>query len=133
MLYLVYVNVVGKTSKNEIEYEFYFSEDPDMYWMIDADVKPASICNFGVPDKSVFDETRTLKTSITLSVAQKNSSFSFQDCKDRIIPVAWECIDEYDEYPDNRIVLPFATPINEVEMLLLSSGLQFEPIMVTDF
>lgn len=127
MLYLVYVNVVGKTSFDNYEYEFYFSEDPDEYWMVDAHVKPASICNLGIPDKMMFSETRILKTSIVLSVVQNNSSFSFQDCKDKIVPVAWECIDDYDEYPDNRLVLPFGLPFNDTEQTLLTSGLYFEP------
>lgn len=128
MLYLVYVNLVGKVSFDRYEYEFYFSDEPDIYWMIDAHVRPASICNLGIPDKSVFCETRILKTDIIFGVAQKNTSFSFQDCKDKIIPVAWECIDGYDEYPKNRIVLPFGLHISEVEKILSDSDLQFEAV-----
>lgn len=123
---LIYVNVIGKNSGNEFVYEFYFSNEPDLFWMIDADIKPASICNLGVPDKQMYDTIKTITTNIVLNVSQKNSCFSMQDCKDGIIPVAWENIDGYDEYPENgRIVLPFGFSMEDVEIKLNSRGLSF--------
>jgi hypothetical protein len=50
-----------------------------------------------------------------------------QDCKDGIMPVVWENIDGYDEYPDEgRVVFPFASPITEVEAMFSKRNLIFD-------
>lgn len=123
---LIYVNIVGKNSDNEFVYEFYFSNDIDMVWDVDWDVKPAVICNLSVPQKVNYNTVRLLKTDILLNVAQKNSCFSMQDCRDGIIPVAWEDIDGYDEYPDGRIVLRFGMELSDVEDKLSLRSLIFD-------
>lgn len=124
---LIYVNIVGKNADDEYVYEFYFSEEPEMCWNVDWDIKPASICNLSVPQKMNYDVIKTLKTDIILSVAQKNSCFSMQDCKDGIVPVAWENIDLYTAYPeDGRVVLPFGMELSIVEQTLSKRGLFFE-------
>ena len=123
---LIYVNIIGKNSEDEFVYEFYFSDEPDIAWGVDWDVRPASICNLSVPQKANYTMIKTLVTNIVLSVAQKNSCFSMQDCRDGVIPVAWEDIDGYDEYPeDGRIVLPFGIEFNDVEAVLASMNLVF--------
>lgn len=127
MEYLIYVNVIGKNSNNEFIYEFYFSDEPDLFWMFDADVKPASICNLGVPEKQMYTTIKTLKSNIIFNVSQKNSCFSMQDCKDGIVPVAWENIDMYEEYPRNgRIVFPFGISIYDLEKKLNIRDLSFD-------
>lgn len=123
---LIYVNIVGKNSDNEFVYEFYFSNDIDMVWDVDWDVKPAVICNLSVPQKVNYNTVKLLKTDILLNVAQKNSCFSMQDCRDGIIPVAWEDIDGYDEYPDGRIVLRFGMELSDVEDKLSLRSLIFD-------
>jgi len=124
---LIYVNIVGKNSNNEFMYEFYFSDEAEMAWGIDWDSKPASICNISVPEKMEYDKIKVLKTDIPLNVAQKNSCFSMQDCKDGIIPIAWENLDLAEEYPENgRFVFPFNTSLNDVEMSLALRDLAFE-------
>lgn len=126
MLNLIYINTLGKNSDDLFVYEFYFSEEPEMAWGIDWDIKPAVICNISTPQKMNYDVVKILKTNITLVTAQKNSCFSMQDCKDGIIPVAWEDIDGYDEYPENgRIVLPFGYDINDTQNILTLRGLSF--------
>lgn len=124
---LIYVNIIGKNAEDEYVYEFYFSSDSEMAWGIDWDIKPATICNLSVPQKQTYDIVKTLKTEIVLNVAQKNSCFSMQDCKDGILPIAWEDIDGYDEYPEEgRIVLPFATTMDDIDEILLKRNLSFE-------
>jgi hypothetical protein len=50
-----------------------------------------------------------------------------QDCKDGIIPIAWENIDGYDEYPEEgRIVLAFGVELKNVEQMLNKRSLMFE-------
>lgn len=124
---LVFVNMLGKNSEEEIIYEFYFSEDPEMAWGVDWDQKPSSICNIEVPKKMNYELIKLLKTDIVLITAQKNSCFSMQDCKDGVIPSAWEDIDEYDEYPENgRLVFAFASSLDDIENKLTLRGLSFD-------
>lgn len=124
---LIYVNIVGKNAEDEYVYEFYFSDDPEMAWGVDWDIKPATICNLAVPQKQTYDIIKTLKTEMVLTVAQKNSCFSMQDCKDGILPIAWEDIDGYDEYPEEgRIVLPFAINMDDIDEIFSKRNLNFE-------
>lgn len=127
MLGLIYVNIIGKNSEDAYIYEFYFSQDTETAWAVDWDVKPCSICNLAVPENTVYDTIKILKTKYPLNVAQRNSCFSFQDCKDGIIPVAWENIDDAEEYPeDGRFIFPFGFEIDYVEEMLARRGLFFE-------
>lgn len=118
MNHLIYINKLGLNSNGKNTYELYFSDEPDFAWGIDWECKPASVCNLTIPDKSIYELTKTLETELILNTAQNNSCFSMQDCKDGIIPLAWECIDDYEEYPKNRIILPFGMPIEDLEYLL---------------
>lgn len=124
---LIFVNKLGKNSDEKWVYEFYFSNDAEMTWGFDWDVKPATICNISTPQKMEYDFIKILKTEVDLNVAQKNSCFSMQDCKDNIIPVAWENLDEAEEYPEEgRFVFPFSITIDDVEKALALRNLTFE-------
>jgi hypothetical protein len=132
MVKLVYVNIVGKDHDDQYIYEFYFDDEStiDHFWIIDADIKPASICNLSIPDKQMYTVIKTLKTKFILNVAQKNSCFSFQDCKNGIIPVAWENIDNADEYPeDGRLVFPFGCNLCDIERIISRRDICFEDNM----
>lgn len=127
MLGLIYVNPLGKNFDKEYVYEFYFSDEPEYAWGIDWDIKPASICNIEIPEKRNYNFIKTLKCEMVLNTAQKNCCFSMQDCKDGIVPIAWENIDEYAEYPDEgRLVLPFGIDIEEVENILSKRNIILE-------
>lgn len=124
---LIYVNLIGRNADNEFIYEFYFSDEADLAWGVDWDVKPSSICNLAAPQKMNYDEVKILRTDIILNVASKNSCFSMQDCKDGVISLAWEDIDMYDEYPENgRIVFRFGDTLDDVESKLLTRDLSFD-------
>lgn len=126
MLSLVYINLVGMNADKEYLYEFYFSEEPELAWGVDWDRKPSGICNLSVPQKQVYDEIKMIKTDIILSLAQNNTCFSMQDCKDGIVPLGWEDIDLYEEYPENgRLVFPFGLNITDVELALGKRYLNF--------
>jgi hypothetical protein len=123
---LIYVNTIGKNLDGEYIYEFYFSEDPDIAWGTDWNVKPASICNLEVPQKQTYEMVKILKTNCILNVIQENSCFSMQDCKDKIIASAWENIDDAEEYPEERLVFPFGIDISDVESMLSKRDLILE-------
>ena len=54
---------------------------------------------------------------IKLDLVQNNCCFGFQDCTDGIIALAWENVDDYDEYPDERgrLFFMFGETLNKVE------------------
>ena len=124
--YLVYANSLGKNSENKYVYEFYFG-GAEFFWVTDAEIKPASICNLGVPDEEVYSMVKILKCNIKFDLAKNNPCFSYQDCISNIIPVAWESLEGYEEYPENgRVVLPFGLSLEDVEKKLSVRDLAFE-------
>lgn len=126
---LIYVNKLGQNSEDTYTYEFYFSEEPEMVWGMHWDNKPASINNITTIEKQNYDFVKILKTTLNFDLPQRNYCFSMQDMKDGIIPVVWENIDGYEEYPDNgRIVFPFGMSQTDVEIKLAKRDLAFEKI-----
>lgn len=114
-LYLVYVDPIGINFNDEIEYEFLFSETPDVVWGEDWAEQCPSACDDMRPAAEMVSEVKRLSTVIPFSTAQRNSCFSMQDCIDGIIAVAWENISDYDEYPEPfRIVFSFGERIDSV-------------------
>ena len=119
MLKLIFVHPLSKNSNDDYVYELFFTDDIEVVWGNDWEYKPALNCNIQVPDKSIYNEIKIIKTKMLLDVAQQNSCFSMQDCMDGIIPIAWENLDECDEYPEEgRVVLPFGICKENVEKIL---------------
>lgn len=130
---IIFVNKLGKNSEDTYTYEFYFSEEPEMVWGQFWDNKPASINNITTIEKQNYDFVKILKTKINFDLAQKNSCFSMQDMKDLIIPVAWENIDGYEEYPENgRLVFQYGTAQADVELNLAKRDLAFDKNSTVD-
>ena len=84
-LHLVYINPIGKDSNNLFEYEFFFSETPDIVWGQDWNIACPAACENTLPDPETYSEVKTLKTEIPLFCVQQNTCFSLQDCIDGII------------------------------------------------
>lgn len=73
------------------------------------------------------DLVKVVKTEIKFDLAQKNACYSMQDCKDMIIPVVWENIDGYEEYPEKgRIVLHFGDDIETIKEIFDLRKIKFE-------
>jgi len=124
---LIYVNKLGKNFNNEFTYEFYFSDEPEGAWDEHWNDKPAAHCNLMPPHPRNYDVVKTIKTNIIFNTAQNSGCHSMQDMKDGITPVAFENIDEYEEYPeDGRIVFPFSVDLSTVEITLARRNLVFE-------
>lgn len=124
-LYLVYVELIGRNSTDMLEYDFIFSETPDMVWGNDWAEQCPSACDNMRPDDSMISDTKRLLTVIPFSMAQRNSCFSMQDCIDGIIAIAWEDISEYEEYPEPmRLVFSFGETYESV-VEKLEKRLQF--------
>ena len=84
-LHLVYINPIGKDSNNLFEYEFFFSETPDIVWGQDWNIACPAACENTLPDPETYSEVKILKTEIPLFCVQQNTCFSIQDCIDGII------------------------------------------------
>ena len=54
---------------------------------------------------------------IKLDLVQNNCCFSMSDCYDGILALAWQNIDELDEYPEEtgRLFFMFGETLDEVE------------------
>ena len=126
---LVYVDKVGEHSDGNIEYDFYFSKEPDTVWGIDWAEQCPSACANVEPEPNGIHAKLRVVCNIPLGVAQKNSCFSMQDCIDGIIALAWEDIREYSEYPEPyRIVMKFGETYERVAVKLESRGFELPSI-----
>ena len=63
-----------------------------------------------------MSEIHIVRTTMKFDLAQKCNCFSMQDCIDGCIALAWENIDDYEEYPENgRLVFNFGEAFEDVE------------------
>ncbi len=115
-LYLIFVNPIGKTSNNIYEYEFFFSETPEIVWGENWSEECPAICDNLLPDSSTYSLVKRLKTHINLFCAQNNYCFPFYYCIDGLICLCAEDISNYDSYPEPyRLVLHFGDKYEYVE------------------
>lgn len=122
-LYVIYVQSVGKDNDGNNVYEFLVSEDPEDVWVDSWNQKP--ICNEHdtKPNEEDYQYVKELRTDIKFDLGQSNCCVSFMDIKDGVACLASENIDEYEEYPDPRIVIHYGQPLDEVEELLAKRDL----------
>lgn len=120
-LRVAYILYLGKNSDGLNIYHFLLSENVEDTFMEDWSEKPAS----NIPndrlliDESQYDYVKELKTQITLDLMQDNTCFSFQDCRDHIVAIAYENLDDAEFYPEPfRIVIHFGDLIDDVERML---------------
>ena len=115
-LYLVYIEPIGMNSMDMFEYDFLFSDAPDVVWADDWAEQCPSACQNMRPDDSMITEVKRLATIIPFGLAQKNSCFSMQDCVDGIVALAWEDMSDYEEYPEPiRLIFKYGESFEKVE------------------
>ena len=110
---VVYIIYVGKDIDDKNIYQF-----PDDVFSEGWGEKPASNIPKSILmiDEDMYEYVKELKTDMILDLAQDNSCFSMQDARDNIVALAYENIDNYEEYPEEgRIVIHFGESIDEVE------------------
>lgn len=114
---VVYVKNLGTEIDGTNIYHFYLSSNPDEVFAEGWGDIPA--CN--VPrklidlDESMYEHVVEVKTDIVLDLAQNCCCFSMQDSRDNIIALAYENLDNAEEYPDPRIIIHFGDNIDSVE------------------
>mgnify|MGYP006988907265 CR=1 FL=1 len=118
-LFLVYVNPIGENSSNNFEYEFFFSETPDVVWAEDWNIESPSACSNVIPDESMYTLVERIETNIPLICAQENSCFSLADVQDNILAICFENISGYETYPEPyRIILHYGDKYDDVKKVL---------------
>ena len=125
-LKLIYVNHVGKNWRDLNIYEFIFSDQTDEVEGDDWDVYPASSGNVTPPPTDVIRKVAVIETELDLIVVKDSDKYSIWDSVDGIIPLAYEDIEDYDIYPEHRLVFPFAMDIDDVSRNLLPKEIILE-------
>ena len=118
-LYLGFIRLIGAESDGIDNYEFIFTKNIDEFWGENFEYKPCCLCNDLIPNDEYITEIHKIRTKLKFDLVQDNCCFSMQDCMDGIISLAWENIDEYEEYPeDGRLVFNFGESYDDVERKL---------------
>lgn len=128
-LKVIYVLDVGKDADNKNIYHFLLSENCEDTFAEGWDEKPSCNINNEIlkPDDSQYEYIKQLKTDIKLDLAQDSCCTSLQDCKDMIIALAYENLDEAEEYPEEgRIVIHFGDYIDDVETMLAKRDMRMK-------
>jgi hypothetical protein len=113
---LGFIRLIGEETDGYYRYEFIFTGNIDEFWGDDFEQKPCCLVNNLAPKEEFIYEIHIVKMKIKLDLIQDNCCFGFQDCTDGIIALAWENVDDYDEYPeDGRIFFKFGETLDEVE------------------
>lgn len=130
-LYLTYINEVGKDWKGEFIYEFLFSNSTDgvdgEYW----DEFPAS----GKPEPPHSQYTHcvgNLKSTLKFDVVQNSDTFCLWDAVDGIVALAWENVNDYDEYPAIRTFFKFGQTLKSVEENLYTQDIILDVKRITE-
>ena len=120
--FLIYVNMVGKNYENKFIYEFIFSNSIENIDGNDWDTFTAS----GRPEpphNTFIKKVGKLESELKLDVIQNSDTFAVWDAVDGVIALAWENINSYESYPDNRINFRFGEDIKSVEEKLYEKDL----------
>lgn len=118
-VYLCFVRLIGEENDGYYRYEFIFTNNPDEAWGENWEYKPCCLVNDIMPSDEYITEIHIVKTKIKFDLVQDNCCFGMQDCLDGIVAIAYEDIDEYDDYPnDGRLVFMFGEDYDEVERKL---------------
>lgn len=124
-LKLGFVRYVGTESGKVNLYEFIFTTNPDEFWGVNFEYKPAGISNGVEPDSKYFQKVERIRTILEFDLIQDSGCFSMQDSMDGIVALAWENIDHYDEYPEHRIYVNFGESYHDVESKLALKHILF--------
>lgn len=118
-VYLCFINLIGEENDGYYRYEFIFTDKLNDVFGENFDQKPACLVNNLEVDDEYITEIHNVKMKIKLDLIQNNCCFSISDCYDGIVSMAWENMDEYEEYPeDGRLFFNFGETLSKVERKL---------------
>jgi len=114
-LYLIYVNRIGEDWTGKQLYEFLFSDKIENVDGDDWDAYPASGRPSPPNGNFVKRVGRVVTEDLKFKLVQNSSEFAVWDAVDGVVALAWEDMDDYDEYPENRVAIHFGEEIKSVE------------------
>lgn len=118
-VYLGFIRLIGEENDGYFRYEFIFTDNADEFWGDNFEYKPAGLVNDLIPSDEYITEIHIVKTKIKFDLVQNNMCFGMQDCMDGIVALAFENIDEYENYPENgRLFFMFGESFDDVERKL---------------
>lgn len=118
-LKLVYVKpITNGSDKQNYEYDFLFSDTPDVVWGPDWTDNAPNICGDISPEPSTYNLVKRVKSPIELKVIQENSCYSMEYAINRSVALAWLNLEGLEEYPQHRLVFHFGDSYLEVEAQL---------------
>ena len=126
ILKVVFVLYIGTDTDGKNIYKFLFSYNTDETFAEGWSEKPS--CNEPFEtimiDDSMYVLEKELRTDIKLDLAYNNCCFSMQDCRDNIVSLAYENLDEAEEYPEPcRIVIHFGDDIDSITEMFGMRGM----------
>lgn len=131
-LFLVFIHPIGRQwGSDTYHYQLLFSNE-ETFDGFDDDtwgIYPAS-GRAEAPIREFIRCVFTIKTEINLIVSQDSKFYRMYDAVDKIVPLGYEDLDGYETYPDNRLVLHYGMPYNDVSDLL--SSLDITPLNITE-
>ena len=120
---LCFIRLIGEESDGYYRYEFIFTDNVDEIFGENWEFKPCCLVNDLMPSDEYISEVHIVKTKIKFDLIQDNCCFGMQDCLDGIVAVAFENIDDLEEYPDDgRLVFMFGETYEDVERKLAMKG-----------
>ena len=115
-VYLCFIRLIGEENDGYYRYEFIFTNNRDEVWGEGFEQKPACLVNDLMVSEEYVYEVHIVKMKIKLDLIQNNCCFSVSDSYDGICSIAWENIDELDEFPEEgRVFFKFGETLEEVE------------------
>jgi hypothetical protein len=124
-LYLIYINKIGTNFRGEHIFEFLFSDRTNYDW--DETWYESSVVtdkNDLTPDPSFIKLVGGLKTpELDLELIQNSGVFQIYNAVEGIIALAWEKLQDDQDYPEDRLVFKFGEAKESVEDKLYSLDL----------
>jgi hypothetical protein len=118
-LKVIYVAHIGTNTDGENIYHFLISTDKEKTWAEGWENKPACLMRDLTPEEDMYEYVAEVKTFVKLDLAQESCCYTMQDARDSVIALAYENLDEAEDYPDEgRIVIHFGDLVEDVEKFL---------------
>lgn len=119
-LKLVFVKPITNGSDNKnYEYDFLFSETPEVVWGPDWTDNAPNICGDISPEPSTYNLVKRVKSAFPLKTIQENSCYSMEYAINRSVALAFLDVEGMEQYPENgRMVFHFGDSYLQVEAQL---------------
>lgn len=124
-LKLVYVKPITD-GKDYYEYDFLFSDTPDVVWGIDWNDNAPNLCGDISPEPSTYNIVKRVKSILPFNVIQNNSCYSMEYAINRSVALSYINLEGLEEYPETRLVFHFGDSYSYVENELLKMNIVFE-------